>query len=536
MLQLICCAGPSPNKRPTVVKGVIDLRGWDFETDGSIRLQGQWRLCGNDSVGQSYGSEPCRPDSFVTIMGRLPHHRQRGYGQKGLSALYRLDVFIDKKQRPLAMDVTVGPSAYRMCINGDTVAIQGKIGKGGKKDKILYFPKVVSIPNVIDSSFTLEWHVSNNLVRNPLVTALVTIGTSERLMHFRLVKMLSFAFVLGGILLIALYHFFVYIFLRSELVHLYFGFAILIAVLSLTVFCDNILHTFMPGIPLFFSAWMFINLDPIRNVFLWLMGSELFPKEFQKRFLPVWIIFAGATTLAGLLAPSLLLTERYIGTVSAATVLFSISGTLCILLALKNKRNRSLHFFFATAIFAMLGMHDAVLVGLGKLHMQLYPYGLCFFVVIQTFLMAKAYGKAQFETQKYRENLANVERLTTLGTVVASVAHEINNPNNALLLDAQITEKVWKNVITILDERSREIDHMEIGGYRYEVFKEKISALADRMKRNAGRIKSIIDDLHSLVRKNPRPVLDIDINAAVTSALTVIEQVTAKYTRDLRLD
>ena len=68
MLQLICCAGPSPNKRPTVVKGVIDLRGWDFETDGSIRLQGQWRLCGNDSVGQSYGSEPCRPDSFVTIM------------------------------------------------------------------------------------------------------------------------------------------------------------------------------------------------------------------------------------------------------------------------------------------------------------------------------------------------------------------------------------------------------------------------------------------------------------------------------------
>jgi hypothetical protein len=34
----------SPVQQPTVQKGVLDLRGWDFENDGLVQLNGKWEF------------------------------------------------------------------------------------------------------------------------------------------------------------------------------------------------------------------------------------------------------------------------------------------------------------------------------------------------------------------------------------------------------------------------------------------------------------------------------------------------------------
>ncbi len=44
-LALIACGHKSPEtKRPVAVKGVLDLRGWNFERDGSVNLDGEWEF------------------------------------------------------------------------------------------------------------------------------------------------------------------------------------------------------------------------------------------------------------------------------------------------------------------------------------------------------------------------------------------------------------------------------------------------------------------------------------------------------------
>jgi signal transduction histidine kinase len=140
------------------------------------------------------------------------------------------------------------------------------------------------------------------------------------------------------------------------------------------------------------------------------------------------------------------------------------------------------------------------------------------------------------ENLQHQEQLSHAEKLATLGTVVAGVAHEINNPNNSLLLDTQLNEKAWNAITPILDKHAFDNGEFDIGGYPYNEFKEELAGLSDRMKRNSERIKRITEDLRSFAKKDVDFNEDVEINGLVCSALSVIEHVTKRSTRNLTIE
>jgi signal transduction histidine kinase len=135
-----------------------------------------------------------------------------------------------------------------------------------------------------------------------------------------------------------------------------------------------------------------------------------------------------------------------------------------------------------------------------------------------------------------RKQLLHAEKLATLGTVVASVAHEINNPNNSLMLDAQFNQNAWKSVSAVLDERAGENDGLTIGGFGYREFKVAVVDASNRMKRNTERIKHIVENLRAIAKKDSDFDEYVDLNETVQSALSVIDHFTSRYTRNLSVD
>jgi len=67
--------------------------------------------------------------------------------------------------------------------------------------------------------------------------------------------------------------------------------------------------------------------------------------------------------------------------------------------------------------------------------------------------------------------------MVALGTLVSSMAHEINNPNNFIMLNTPLLQEAWENSKPILEEYYEKNGDFIIGGMRYTEMRENIPVL-----------------------------------------------------------
>ena len=132
--------------------------------------------------------------------------------------------------------------------------------------------------------------------------------------------------------------------------------------------------------------------------------------------------------------------------------------------------------------------------------------------------------------------LIHANKMTSLGTLVSGIAHEINNPNSFIMSNAQLLSEVWKDAVQILTEYYLKNGNLSLGGLSYsEVFKV-MPKLLNGINEGSIRIKSIIDNLKDFARPD-RANMDgkINVNEVVTVSRSILVSQVENFTDNFNI-
>lgn len=133
--------------------------------------------------------------------------------------------------------------------------------------------------------------------------------------------------------------------------------------------------------------------------------------------------------------------------------------------------------------------------------------------------------------------LIQADKLASLGTLVSGIAHEINNPNNFIMLNTQLFAKIWKDTMPILDAYYKENGDFSIGGISYGTSREKISQSLDGILKGTERIKNITKSLTEYSRADSNTLNEtVDVNKAVAVAILITGNLIKKSTNNFKVE
>ena len=136
-----------------------------------------------------------------------------------------------------------------------------------------------------------------------------------------------------------------------------------------------------------------------------------------------------------------------------------------------------------------------------------------------------------------QSKLIQANKMTSLGTLVSGVAHEINNPNNFILFNAQLLSEAWRDVVGVLEELPDSGKDFHIGGLPFPEMKDVVPKLLTGISDGSNRIKNIVKNLKDFARQDPAGLEGaVDLNSVVTVSASILDAQVRKHTEHFTLD
>ena len=143
---------------------------------------------------------------------------------------------------------------------------------------------------------------------------------------------------------------------------------------------------------------------------------------------------------------------------------------------------------------------------------------------------------AAMEQSRLREKqLIQADKMTSLGILVAGVAHEINNPATSLMLNAPNLKKAFNAFLPVLDSYYEKAPDARVCNMRYPDLRQRIHLMLNAIQDGSVRIKGIISELKDFSRPadSENSTGNIDINEVVEKSVDLTHTVLKKMTRHL---
>ena len=131
--------------------------------------------------------------------------------------------------------------------------------------------------------------------------------------------------------------------------------------------------------------------------------------------------------------------------------------------------------------------------------------------------------EVQEEKKRVMARLIHTNKMTSLGLLLSSMAHEINNPNASIRFSGHIIAKIWGDVVPLLDAVWREEGDFYLGGVPFQTARGALAQNAANIVENSDRIARVVQGLRDYGvgdGANLRP--NMELNGAVSAALSIL--------------
>jgi len=130
------------------------------------------------------------------------------------------------------------------------------------------------------------------------------------------------------------------------------------------------------------------------------------------------------------------------------------------------------------------------------------------------------FKEAEQQLTKSQQQLFQAQKMESLGTLVAGVAHEINNSLNLITFNVPLLQKIWHDFHPILQEQASKEPDRKFGGLSYKILSENMEKLVSDIGTTARRLTKIVKHLKDFTRRSDIDEKElIKINDAVENAL-----------------
>lgn len=131
--------------------------------------------------------------------------------------------------------------------------------------------------------------------------------------------------------------------------------------------------------------------------------------------------------------------------------------------------------------------------------------------------------EVQEEKRRMMAKLIQTNRMTSLGLLISSLAHNINTPNGAIKLAAQHLDRSWRDALPILEQATKEEGEFHVGGLPFGMARDEIIGASESILCNALKVEQVIRDLRAYnVGEKSRFTNGVSVNTVVSEALTII--------------
>lgn len=141
------------------------------------------------------------------------------------------------------------------------------------------------------------------------------------------------------------------------------------------------------------------------------------------------------------------------------------------------------------------------------------------------------------EKRILQQEVIHKEKLASLGMLVSSISHEINNPNNFIIFNIPILKEYLRELVPVIEEYMAAHPGAMLCKMPYREFNEDIFKLLDNMEHGANRINTTISNLLEFSRKKVREAREkVRIKDVLDKAVAICQSEIRRSAKKFQVD